>query len=163
MPVQSIYLLFFSFLLICKIFFSLFLLFSFLLSVLSLLFGFSGGWFGGLGVVVWACRSRRGGWFGGLGLRCWDRPGVVGLHWVWVFAKAHHQIGLGFGSLRWWVAEKLILWWFLLGLWWLIVDSWWWSRWVLVALDLFVVVVMVAAVGGKDLDYSCWLYRYCWR
>ena len=56
------------------------------------------------------------------------------------------------------VVEKWILWWFLLGLWWLTIDSRWWLRWVLVALGWFTVVVVVAAVGGKDLDYRCWLY-----
>ena len=57
------------------------------------------------------------------------------------------------------------LWWFLLGLCWLTVDSRLWSRWVLVALGRFTVVVVVAvavAVAGKDLGYDCWGYTgYC--
>ena len=45
------------------------------------------------------CRGL--GWL--LGLRCRDRPGVVGLRWVWVFAEANQWwvwvfalVGLGF-------------------------------------------------------------------
>jgi hypothetical protein len=41
------------------------------------------------------------GWL--LGLHCQDRPGVMGLRWVWVFAEADHWwvwvfalVGLGF-------------------------------------------------------------------
>jgi hypothetical protein len=107
-PIPSIYLLFF---------FLSFHLQDFFLSLpslfLSSLYALSSLWVfwwlirwlgrGGLGLLisVWwliwwlGLALLRSTWGGGFVL--------VDLHWVWVFAEAHHQIGLGFGSLRWWV------------------------------------------------------------
>ena len=39
----------------------------------------------GLPISAWICQSQPVV----VGLRCRDRPRVVGLRWVWVFAEAH--------------------------------------------------------------------------
>ena len=82
--------------------------------------------------------------------------------WLWIYVCGSGLCWLGL-DLRWLNSCGGVF----VGLWWLTVDSRLWSRWVLVALGRFTVVVMVAvavavAVAGKDLGYDCWGYTgYC--